>query len=391
MDLSEQFADGEIMTNPTVLIAGAGVGGLAAALALQARGIRTVNLERTSTLRPLGVGINLLPHAVRELTELGLGPALREIAVAPTSICFYSGVGELMFREPRGLAAGDAHPQLSVHRGRLQMLLLDTVLDRIGERAVRTGARVQSFDEDSAGVRVHTDAGTFTGAALIGADGIGSTVRTVLHPGPDPLMWSGITMFRGAATTAAFLDGRTMAIVQGDDGVDLVTYPIGGGLVNWVVQVPTGAPGPLDVDAQWNAPARAADVRGAVGHWTLDWLDPVALIDQTQQIFRYPMVDRDPLPHWGSGRVSLLGDAAHPMYPVGANGGSQAIVDARVLADEYAAGGVAGLRRYEEQRRGETAEVVAANRNMHHTSGRTAADLDRITTTYRNDTARSNR
>lgn len=385
------IAHGGVMETSTVLIAGAGIGGLTMALALQARGIDTTNLERTAALRPLGVGINLLPHAVRELTALGLGAALRDIAVAPESICFYDSGGELLFREPRGLAAGDAYPQLSVHRGRLQMLLLDTVIDRIGRRAVRTGAEVESFDQDDDGVRVVTSAGTFTGAALIGADGIGSTVRAVLHPAPDPLMWSGITMYRGATPMRPFLDGRTMAIVQGEDGVDLVTYPIGDGVVNWVLQVPTGTAGTLDDDAQWNAQATATDIRRHVRHWTPDWLDPVALIERTEHIYRYPMVDREPLPHWGVDRVTLLGDAAHPMYPVGANGGSQAVVDARVLAEEYSAGGVSGLRRYENQRRAETAEVVAANREMHHTWARTAADLQRITTKYRNDTARSGR
>lgn len=386
-----QLEHGGFMGKSTVLIAGAGIGGLTAALALHARGIETTNLERAASLRPLGVGINVLPHAVRELTALGLGTALRDIAVAPDSICFYDADGSLLFREPRGLAAGDAHPQLSVHRGRLQMLLLDAVIDRIGGHAVRTGAGVESFTQNIDGVQLRTGAGTFTGAALIGADGVGSTVRAALHPGPDPLMWSGISMYRGATPMPPFLGGHTMAIVQADGGVDLVIYPIGDGLVNWVLQVPTGAAGVLDGDARWNAPATAAEIRCHVRQWNLDWLDPVALIEQTEQIFCYPMVDRDPLPHWGTGRVTLLGDAAHPMYPVGANGGSQAIVDARVLAEEFAAGGVTGLRRYEDQRRAETAEVVTANRDMHRTSARTAADLDRVTTTYRTVTARSNR
>src|SRR5687768_13228879 len=152
------------MQTSTVLIAGAGIGGLTAALALHARGTATTNLERTAALRPLGVGINLLPHAVRELTALGLGAALRDIAVAPDSICFYDSSGNLLFREPRGLAAGDAHPQLSVHRGRLQMLLLDAVVDRIGDHAVRTGAGIESFDQNADGVQVRTGAGAFTGA-----------------------------------------------------------------------------------------------------------------------------------------------------------------------------------------------------------------------------------
>ncbi|MDO3398464.1 FAD-dependent monooxygenase [Mycolicibacterium neoaurum] len=373
-----------------IVIAGAGIGGLSVALTLHARGVRTVNLERVSTLRPLGVGINLLPHAVRELDELGLSTAVRDIAIAPHSIEFYASSGALLFREPRGLAAGDSHPQLSVHRGTLQMLLLDTVTERIGDDAVRPGVGVTGFAQSADGVQVHTTAGKICGAALIGADGINSAVRRTLHPGADPLMWSGITMFRGVADTPAFLDGQTMVIVKGDGGIELVAYPIGERLVNWVLQVPIGSAGVLDVDAQWNSAADAAQVRRHIADWRLDRLNPVALVEATEQIYRYPMVDREPLPHWGTDRVTLLGDAAHPMYPVGANGGSQSIVDARVLADAYAVHGIPGLRRYAEQRRHETAEVIVANRDMHRALGHTSADLRRITAKYRHDTARSN-
>lgn len=379
------------MTKQPVLIAGAGIGGLTAALALHRRDIGVSVLEAAGELRPLGVGINLLPHAVRELTDLGLGAQLRDIAAAPAVIRFYTADGRLQFTEPRGLAAGDAYPQLSVHRGRLQMLLLDAVHSRIGPDAVSAGVRVTGFAQDTGAVHVHTMAGAATGAALIGADGIGSVIRTALHPGPDPLMWSGITMYRGASRMPAFLDGHTMAIIKGHNNTDLVTYPIGDGLVNWVVQVRTGAPGELTGGARWNAPATAGEVHCALAGWQLDWLDTAELIDRSEMLFSYPMVDRDPLPYWGEHRVTLLGDAAHPMYPVGANGGSQAIVDARVLADEYARHGVAGLRSYEDLRRPETAEVVAANRRMHDATSRDDPDLRRITAEYRNDTARSSR
>ncbi|WP_158169590.1 FAD-dependent monooxygenase [Mycolicibacterium smegmatis] len=375
----------------TVAIAGAGIGGLTAALCLQQRGFDVVVLESAHELRPLGVGINLLPHAVRELHRLGLGGAVTDASVAPSVIRFYAGDGTLLFTEPRGLAAGDAYPQLSIHRGRLQMLLLAAVRGRLGAGAVRTAARVTGFDDDGSRVVVHTNAGDIEADVLIGADGIGSVVRAALHPGPDPLRFAGITMYRGASRMAPFLDGHTMAIVKGDYRVDLVAYPIAPDLVNWVVQVPSQA----RTTARWNAPASAADVLPHIAHWRLDWLDVDKLIGSTEQIFRYPMVDKDPLPRWNPdrmSRVTLLGDAAHPMYPVGANGGSQAIVDARVLADHLAEAGVRGLRAYEAERADETAAVIVANREMHRAGhARSAAELDRVTRKYRTDTARSTR
>ncbi|AKS33929.1 FAD-dependent monooxygenase [Mycolicibacterium goodii] len=377
------------MSNVKVIaIAGAGIGGLTAALTLQQRGFDVIVLESARELRPLGVGINLLPHAVRELDRLGLGDAVTEASVAPSVIRFYADDGAVLFTEPRGLAAGDAYPQLSIHRGRLQMMLLAAVRDRLGPDAVRTGMRVTGFTGDGSRVVVHTDAGDVAADLLVGADGIGSVVRAKVHPGPDPLRFAGITMYRGASRMAPFLDGHTMAIIKGDKGIDIITYPIGGDLVNWVVQVPQE----VRTCARWNAPASADDVLPHIADWHLDWLDTRELIGNTEQIFSYPMVDKDPLREWGHGAVTLLGDAAHPMYPVGANGGSQAIVDARVLADHLAAHGAQGLRRYEAERAEETAAVIVANREMHragHT--RSATELDRVTRRYRTDTARSTR
>lgn len=364
-----------------IVIAGAGIGGLTAALTLHARGMGVTVVESARELAPLGVGINLLPHAVRELHELGLGEALQNAAATPAVIDFYTSEGALLFREPRGIEGGYGYPQCSVHRGRLQMLLLDAVTDRLGPDAVRTGAGVVDFAESSTGVRVQTRAGEFGADVFVGADGVQSMVRRTLHPGPDPLMWSGVRMFRGASHMPAFLDARTMAIVKGPDGVELVTYPIGGGLVNWVLQVGESEPGPLPGDANWNAPTDPAAVAAHMSGWQLDWLDPADLVARSDAVFEYPMVDREPLSHWGTRRVTLLGDAAHPMYPVGANGGSQAILDARALADELAAGrGVAG---YEARRVPETAAVVRANREMHAGS---PDELARVTAEYRRNT-----
>ena len=369
-----------------VLIAGGGIGGLTAALTLHARGIEPIVLERASQLRPLGVGINLLPHAVSELYELGLGEKLAQKAVAPTSISYYDTDGELLFCEPRGIDGGYGYPQYSVHRGELQMLLLSALRERLGANAVRTGAQLDGFDERADGVRMHTSAGDFTADVLIGADGIQSTVRAQLHPGPDPLLWSGVRMFRGAAA-GDFLDGATMVIVKDPDGIDLVTYPIDDGLINWVVMMPEADPGPLPGGAKWNQPGDRTAIVAHLKRWRLGFLDAADLVRRTDAVLEYPMVDRDVLPWWGRGRVTLLGDAAHPMYPVGANGGSQAIVDARVLADELARDVVDGLRSYEDIRRPETADVVAANREMHATGAtQRPEELAKVTGKYRVDT-----
>ena len=369
-----------------VLIAGAGIGGLTAALTLHARGIDSTLLERASELRPLGVGINLLPHAVSELYALGLGDDLSRVAVAPTSISYYDTDGELLFREPRGIDGGYGYPQFSVHRGQLQMLLLSALRNRLGGNVVRTGAELHSFEDDGTTVLAHSSAGDFTADALVGADGIHSAVRAQLHPESDPLLWSGVRMLRGAAA-GEFLDGRTMVIVKDPQGVDLVTYPIGGGLINWVVMMPEADPGPLPGDAKWNKPGDRSQVLKHLERWDLGFLDAADLVRRTEPVLEYPMVDRDVLPWWGRGRVTLLGDAAHPMYPVGANGGSQAIVDARVLADELAHDFDGGLRSYEDIRRRETADVVEANREM-HVAGATQRpeDLARVTGKYREDT-----
>jgi 2-polyprenyl-6-methoxyphenol hydroxylase-like FAD-dependent oxidoreductase len=379
-------------TPPHVLIAGAGIGGLTAALTLHRRGLTASVIERSDTLQPLGLGINLLPHAVHELSELGLGDALSQIAAAPTAISYYDADGTLLFREPRGVQGGYRWPQYSVHRGQLQMLLLDAVRDRLGADAVRTGVKVTGFTQTERDVVTHTTAGDLSSAFLVGADGIHSILRAQLHPADDPLMWSGVMLVRGATRHEPVLDGHTMAVVKASDGVELVVYPIGGGLINWILKLPRGFPGPLPGDVDWNEPASLGDALAAVANWNVPWLDVRDLIGRTEPILGYPMVDKAPLPTWGVGRVTLLGDAAHPMYPVGSNGGSQSIVDARTLADQLDRAGEEGLRAYEDQRRADTAEVVAANRQMYAaeaTPAGLAAAADRYRVLTRADQATS--
>lgn len=366
-----------------VVIAGAGIGGLTAALTLHAAGIEAAVVESARELRPLGVGINLQPLAVRELIELGLGDELAAIGVAVKELGYCDETGRRLFTEPRGLAGGYRWPGYSVHRGKLQMMLLAAVRDRLGPAAVRTAAPVLDFGQGEEKVRVQLPGEMVECDLLVGADGIHSAVRSKLHPGDGPFQWSGVQMWRGTTEMPPFLDGRTMVIVRDKESVDLVAYPIGPSTVNWVALVQVASPGPLPGDASWNRPGQLEDVLKYVGNWDLGWLDVPRLVAGSQQILEYPMVDRDPLPHWGAGRVTLLGDAAHPMYPVGANGGSQAIIDARVLADSLPD----DLAAYEKTRREATAAVVVANRKMQQTGNEhSAAEIERITTAYRRDT-----
>lgn len=360
----------------TILIAGAGIGGLVTALMLHQRGIDVAVYEAAASVREIGVGINVLPHAIRELEQLGLLPELDSIGVRTRELRYLTRAGQEVWREPRGLDAGHEVPQFSIHRGRLQALLFKAVLERLGADAVRTGLRLSGFIQDEAGVTVHfTDsvtgmsAQTVRGAALICADGIHSTGRRRFYPREGLPSWNGVVMWRGATERPVWLDGRTMAIAGGFAG-KFVLYPIaqtrdGTQLMNWVVNVrvkdASVSPPPPD---SWSRPASLAQVLPYAQRFAIPGFDIEDLVRATPEIFEYPMADRDPLPRWSFGYVTLLGDAAHPMYPVGSNGASQAILDARCLADCLRDGEHprAALWRYEQERLPATAKVVRLNR-----------------------------
>ncbi|MGH4028321.1 flavin-dependent oxidoreductase [Actinomycetota bacterium Odt1-20B] len=367
-----------------VLVAGAGIGGLTAALSLHAAGIPVRVVDTVEELRPHGVGITLLPHAVRELSNLGLAGELAATAVPTDEIVHYDRHGNRIWGEPRGRAAGHHWPQYSVHRGALQLILLEAVRDRLGEHAVRTGTAFVRFAEmEGSLLRVilrDVGRGREYGVgvrALVGADGLYSGVRARLHPGEGPPLWNGIRMWRGVTDWHPVLGGRAVAVAGSNASVKLVVYPVsreaesrGRAVLNWVAEVrfPVdhhGAAGSGPAD--WNRSGRLSDVLPHYAGWRIGDLDVPALLAATRRILEYPMVDRDPLPRWGRGPVTLLGDAAHPMYPVGSNGGSQAVLDAAVLAHCLARAGadrVAGLRAYEAARRPVANAVVLANRDM---------------------------
>jgi 5-methylphenazine-1-carboxylate 1-monooxygenase len=360
-----------------VLVVGGGVGGLATALSLHDAGIACTVFEQVRELRELGVGINTLPHAIKELAALGLLPALDRTGIRTRELIYANRLGQVVWRELRGTDAGFDTPQFSIHRGKLHGVLLAAVHERLGAGAVRTGCRLVSFTER--GDRVvarfeQRDGGAaceVEGDVLIGADGIHSTVRAVFYPREGPPVWNGMMLWRGAADWPVHVDGRTM-VIAGGMGQKFVFYPIHADpavpdrrLTNWAVMARigdgTGLP-PRRED--WNRPGRWDEVEPFVrDRFRLDFVDPLALIGASGTIYEYPMCDRDPLPRWSFGRVTLLGDAAHPMYPVGSNGASQAVLDARALARHLRdADVVAALSAYDAERRPMTAEIVLNNR-----------------------------
>ncbi|MGW4132322.1 flavin-dependent oxidoreductase [Amycolatopsis japonica] len=361
-----------------ILIAGAGIGGLTAALSLHAAGFTDVRVvESAQELRPLGVGLNLLPNAVRELAELGVLSALSSQAVATRELILCNSYGQLVWRESRGLAAGNAWPQLSIHRGHLQAVLADAVTSRLGDHAIATGSRVTAITPLPGNrVRAHLDhpstanTSTLEIDLLIGADGINSAVRKALYPLEGPPLWNGLTLWRGVACSEPYLTGASM-IVAGDDVERIVLYPIqeriDGGkhttLVNWVIARRCGEE-PQHGD--WNRRTSLDTVVEHARRWQFDWLDIPAIISGSPAVFEYPMIDRDPLPRWTFQRVTLLGDAAHPMYPAGSNGATQAIIDARALAYQLATCDDTdqALDAYDRQRRKVMAQIQLSNRAM---------------------------
>ncbi|SDU48537.1 flavin-dependent oxidoreductase [Stappia sp. ES.058] len=362
----------------TVLIAGAGVAGLTLALSLHQLGIPVRVFESVREIRPLGVGINLQPHAVRELDELGLLDRLDAIGLRTRKVAYFSTHGQPVWAEPRGKTAGYAWPQFSIHRGKLQMMLFDTVRERLGPDAVRCGAAVAAWRDAGEGVEIDLvdrtsgeGLGSVSGSVFIAADGIHSSARATLYPDEGLPVWGGIVMWRGITRGPRFLGGRTMAMA-GCKPRKFVCYPIEdialddgteGSLINWIADLRL----PSDYlwrREDWNRPGDRADFLPKFENWHFDWLDVPAVIRAASEIFEYPMVDRDPLPRWTHGAMTLMGDAAHPMYPIGSNGASQAILDARVLTREFLTHGPgpAALAAYEAERREATAKIVLANR-----------------------------
>ena len=358
-----------------VIVVGGGIAGLSLALSLHQAGIEVRVYEAVGDLAPLGVGINLQPAAVRELAELGLGEALAKTGIATRELTYFNKFGRLIWSEPRGLSAGYRWPQYSIHRGRLQFLLLRATRERIGDDNFRKGMRLARFEQIHDQV-VATFENTSSGALfsddadiLVGADGVHSTVRRQLYPDEAEPHFARQLLWRAAVDAEPLLGGHTM-IIAGHFNQRIIVYPIARGdkegqlLTNWICQmaVPQDAPKRED----WNRSVPREQVLRAFDKWRFPWLDLPELIRRTPQVFEFPLIDRDPVQAWTFGRVTLVGDAAHPMQPTGSQAGSQAIMDARTLTAVLleASNPIAALKRYDTERRSIMNDIVLRNRDF---------------------------
>ena len=352
----------------TVLISGAGIAGLTLALTCHQLRIPCRIVEQVDELKPLGVGINLQPNAVRELLDLGLGAELDRIGVKTQQLMLVARNGKEVWSEPRGLEAGYNWPQYSVHRGELQMMLHRVVLDRLGPDVIETSAAGRAFRTEGDEAVLDTAAGERRGAVLIAADGLHSAIRRQMFPNEGPPIWAGAILWRGASRMKNFSDRNRMAMI-GDYQQKFVTYPISGPdqngevLINWIAERTYDASHGWQRE-DWNREAPVSDFIDMFEDWRFGWIDIPEIISAAPTVYEYPMVDRDPLPHWTEGRVTLMGDAAHIMYPTGSNGASQAIVDARKIGRALLDHGVGpeALNAYEAEMRPRMAKVIAANR-----------------------------
>lgn len=362
-----------------IIIAGGGIGGLVTALCLYRAGYEVKIFESVREIKPLGVGINLLPHSVRVLTNLGLEPQIAQMAIETKELVYANKYGQIFWDEPRGRFAGYHWQQFSIHRGDFQMLLLEEAQRVIGADNIKVNHHLQDFHEVENGISaifIDRETGKVQchekGDILIGADGINSVVRQKLYPTEGGVKYSGNVLYRGTTIMSPYLTGASMVMI-GSLKQKMVVYPIQKKLdkvsgkiiqlINWVGNLKEGDDYQLTV-RDWNRQADKLRLLEIYEDWRFDWLDIPAMIAGAQSIYEFPMSDRDPLPRWTFGRVTLLGDAAHPMYPIGSNGASQAILDADALAkaliEELDID--TALKRYDTERVPATAKVVLQNR-----------------------------
>ena len=357
-----------------IAIVGGGIAGLSFALGLHHRGIDCDVFESVSEVKEIGVGITLLPHGMRELAELGLQDALEAAGIENLESVFYTQHGQYVYKEPRGRHAGYALPEIGIHRGKLHRILFEAAIKRLGSDKVHTGMRCSGFVQNSDGVQLdflntHTNTIVSLEAQIaVACDGVNSVIRKQMHP-DDALCFAGINTWRGVTVHPPILTGKSYLRIGTVEVGKMVIYPIidnvdgkGNQLVNWVAELQK----PNAVMNDWNRPGDPAVCAEIFKNWTFDFLNVPELILKADKVFEYPMVDKNALPFWTQGRVTLMGDAAHPMYPRGSNGSAQALIDARTLADQLSqhADPKEALKSYEALRLAPTAKVVETNRNV---------------------------
>jgi 2-polyprenyl-6-methoxyphenol hydroxylase-like FAD-dependent oxidoreductase len=357
-----------------IVIVGGGIAGLSLALALGQRGIACRVYEAAPEVKELGVGITLLPHAMREFTALGLAEPLRAVGIENREAVFFNRYGQFIYREPRGRFAGYPFPEIGIHRGKLHRILYDAAVARLGADRILTGHRCVRVEQDANRVEVHfhdTSSGRelppVTGGIAIACDGVNSTVRRQFYP-DERVAFAGINTWRGVSRRKPIFDGRTYMRVGSIENGKMVIYPIaddidgaGNQLVNWMAEIRRAEAGMND----WNKAGDLADFYAIYEDWRFEWLDVAGMISAADHILEYPMVDKDPVPRWTFGRVTLMGDAAHPMYPRGSNGAAQAAIDARTLVELLATQDpIDALGAYERARLETTAKIVRTNREF---------------------------
>jgi 2-polyprenyl-6-methoxyphenol hydroxylase-like FAD-dependent oxidoreductase len=371
-----------------IAIVGGGIGGLALALGLHQRGLACDVYEGAPEIREIGVGITLLPHAMKQLAALGVQPQLEALGIENLESVFFNRWGQYIYREPRGRHAGYALPEIGMHRGKLHDVLYRATIERLGADRIHLDHRCVGVDQDGqqATLRFQDSSGRARAPVpadiVIACDGVNSTVRRQFYPDEKPA-FGGINTWRGVTVHQPILTGKSYIRIGTVETGKMVIYPIadnvdgqGNQLINWTTEIRQPQRGMND----WNQPGRLEDFMPVYQNWKFDWLDVPALISRSSVLFEYPMVDKDPVARWTFGRVTFLGDAAHPMYPRGSNGSAQALIDASTLADEraqalldaallsrlLAEGGdpLASLQQYEAVRLPATAKVVETNRTV---------------------------
>lgn len=353
-----------------IAIVGGGIAGLALALGLHHRGIGCTVFEAAPEMREIGVGITLLPHAMREIAALGLSDAIRAIGIENETSAFFNRFGQHIYAEPRGRHAGYPYPEIGIHRGKLHGILYRAVLDRLGPDSVRTDHQLAGHSQNDGNVSLHfrrmSDGSALPDAIagiVIACDGVNSTIRKAYYP-DEQIAFTGINTWRGVTRRAPILGGRTYMRVGSLRTGKMVIYPIlnhddGTQLINWVAEIERAG----EVRNDWNKPGQAADFLPIFESFRFDWLDVRQLICDAETVLEYPMVDKDPVARWTFGRVTFAGDAAHPMYPRGSNGSAQALIDARTLADLLAAHApLDALTAFEAARLPVTSAIVQTNR-----------------------------